>query len=87
MSSIATWKSPVLLIHADDDRNVRFAQTVDLVQRLTAARVPFEQIVIPDDTHHWMRHANVLTVHAAMAGFFERVLMGRQTSAGSSGER
>jgi dipeptidyl aminopeptidase/acylaminoacyl peptidase len=78
VSSIASWRSPVLLIHADDDRNVRFAQTVDLVKRLTAAQVPFEQIVIPDDTHHWMRHANVLAVHTAMARFFERILMGRQ---------
>ena len=30
-----TWRSPVLLIHGDDDRNVRFSQTSDLVQRLT----------------------------------------------------
>jgi hypothetical protein len=34
VSSVATWKSPVLLIHADDDRNVEFHQTVDLEQRL-----------------------------------------------------
>ncbi len=29
MSSIGTWRSPVLLIHGDDDRNVPFHQTVD----------------------------------------------------------
>ena len=73
-SSIATWKSPVLLIHGDDDRNVRFSQTVDLVQRLERAGVPFEEIVIPDDTHHWMRHANALAVNAATADFFDRKL-------------
>jgi dipeptidyl aminopeptidase/acylaminoacyl peptidase len=27
MASVATWRSPVLLIHGDDDRNVPFAQT------------------------------------------------------------
>ena len=58
ISSIATWKSPVLLIHGDDDRNVRFNQTTDLVRRLEKAGVPFEELVIPDDTHHFMRHAN-----------------------------
>ena len=72
ISSIATWKSPVLLIHGDDDRNVRFNQTTDLVRRLEKAGVPFEELVIPDDTHHFMRHANSLKVNAAVAAFFER---------------
>ena len=31
ISEIDNWKSPVLLIHGDDDRNVNFAQTVGLV--------------------------------------------------------
>ncbi|MDQ3308728.1 MAG: prolyl oligopeptidase family serine peptidase [Gemmatimonadota bacterium] len=72
--SVSTWKSPVLLIHGDDDRNVRFSQTVDLIRRLEAAGVPYEELVIPDDTHHWMLHANVLRVNAATADFFERKL-------------
>src|SRR5581483_4726532 len=33
-SAVERWKSPVLLIHGDDDRNVPFNQTVDLAQRL-----------------------------------------------------
>jgi dipeptidyl aminopeptidase/acylaminoacyl peptidase len=75
VSSIATWKSPVLLIHADDDRNVAFNQTVDLMRRLSAAGVSVDELVIPDDTHHWMRHANAVRVHAATARFFERVFL------------
>src|SRR5262249_19691257 len=31
VASVATWRSPVLLVHGDDDRNVDFSQTVDLV--------------------------------------------------------
>jgi dipeptidyl aminopeptidase/acylaminoacyl peptidase len=73
VAHVSTWRSPVLLIHADDDRNVRFSQTVDLARRLEAARVPFEELVIPDDTHHFMRHANWLKVNAATADFFERM--------------
>ncbi|HET6974687.1 MAG TPA: prolyl oligopeptidase family serine peptidase [Pyrinomonadaceae bacterium] len=73
VSSIATWKSPVLLIHGDDDRNVRFSQTTDLVQRLEKAGVTYEQLVIPDDTHHFMRHTNLVKVDAAVAAFFDRV--------------
>jgi dipeptidyl aminopeptidase/acylaminoacyl peptidase len=73
VSSIATWKSPVLLIHGDDDRNVRFSQTTDLVRRLDKAGVTYEELVIPDDTHHFMRHTNIVKVDAAVAAFFDRV--------------
>ena len=34
--SIATWRCPVLFIHGDDDRNVPFQQTTDLVEKLRA---------------------------------------------------
>jgi dipeptidyl aminopeptidase/acylaminoacyl peptidase len=71
---VAGWKSPVLLIHGDDDRNVRVAQTVDLVQRLEAARIPYEELIIPDDTHHFMRHANSVKVNNAVAEFLSRKL-------------
>ncbi len=77
VADIGTWKSPVLLIHGDDDRNVRFIETVDLVQRLSAAKVLYEEIIIPDDTHHWMLHRNNLRVNAAIAEFFERKLSPR----------
>jgi len=73
VSAIATWKSPVLLIHGDDDRNVRFSQTIDLVRRLEKAGVSYEELVIPDDTHHFMRHANLVKVDAAVVAFFDRV--------------
>lgn len=73
VSSLATWMSPVLLIHGDDDRNVRFSQTTDLVRRLEKAGVTFEELIIPDDTHHFMRHANILKVDAAIGAYFDKV--------------
>ena len=51
VGAIATWKSPVLLLHGDDDRNVAFAQTTGLVQLLRAHNVEHELIVFPDDVH------------------------------------
>jgi dipeptidyl aminopeptidase/acylaminoacyl peptidase len=71
---VKTWKSPVLIIHGDDDRNVAFSQSTDLVRRLEAQRVPFETMVIVDDTHHWMKHENALKVGEATADFFVRKL-------------
>ena len=72
VSSVNTWRSPVLLIHGDDDRNVRFSQTVSLARRLEKKGVMMEEIVIPDDTHHMMRHANWVLVDSATAAWFER---------------
>jgi dipeptidyl aminopeptidase/acylaminoacyl peptidase len=75
VSSMATWRSPVLVIHGDDDRNVRFSQSTDLVRRLEDHGIPHETLVIPDDTHHFMRWANVVAVGKATAAFLERMLM------------
>lgn len=74
VSSINTWTSPVLIIHGDDDRNVRFNQSVDLIRRLERNKIPFETLMIPDDTHHWMKHENAIKVYEAMAEFFTRKL-------------
>ena len=73
-SAIATWKSPVLLIQGDDDRNVEFHQMVDLVQRLRAAHVPYEEIVIPDEIHGFFRYASWLEADSATAEFLSRHL-------------
>ena len=74
VASVKKWTSPVLIIHADDDRNVQFSQSTDLVKRLEKKGVPIETMVIVDDTHHWMKHSNALAVDAAIADFFKRKL-------------
>lgn len=71
-ASVKTWTSPVLMIHADDDRNVRFNQSTDLFRRLETKGVSVESLVIVDDTHHFMRHTNWLTVDRAVGDFFVR---------------
>jgi dipeptidyl aminopeptidase/acylaminoacyl peptidase len=57
IGAIDGWKSPVLLVHGDDDRNVAFQQTTGLVQLLRARDVDYELIVFPDDTHESMLHS------------------------------
>jgi dipeptidyl aminopeptidase/acylaminoacyl peptidase len=71
---VSTWKSPVLLIHGDDDRNVPFSQTVDLVQRLRAQHVPFEQLILPDEIHGFLRWRDWVHAYSATAEFFDRTL-------------
>ena len=67
---VSSWTSPVLIIHPDDDRNVRFYQSTDLVRRLEKKGVPMETLVIVDDTHHWMKHSNAVKVYGATADYF-----------------
>jgi dipeptidyl aminopeptidase/acylaminoacyl peptidase len=71
---VGTWKSPVLLIHGDDDRNVPFSQTVDLVQRLRAQHVPFEQLILPDEIHGFLMWRDWVRAYTATAEFFDRTL-------------
>ncbi len=71
---VKSWKSPVLVIHGDDDRNVRFSQSTDLVQRLRKQNVPMETLIIPDDTHHFMMHRNQMKVNKATADYLEKKL-------------
>jgi dipeptidyl aminopeptidase/acylaminoacyl peptidase len=69
---VDSWKSPVLIIQGDDDRNVRVNQSIDLVNRLEKKGVPYENRMIVDDTHEWMKFSNAVTVYGAAADFFVR---------------
>ena len=75
MSSIATWRSPVLLIQGDDDRNVPFSQTVSLANALRKQGVEFEQLVFPDEIHGFLLYRSWLAAYTAEADFFQRHLM------------
>ncbi|HTR21705.1 MAG TPA: prolyl oligopeptidase family serine peptidase [Gemmatimonadales bacterium] len=74
VADIASWKSPVLLIHGDDDRNVHFAQMVDLVRRLDKAGVRYEELVLPDEIHAFLLYRSRVTVDSATVGFFAKIL-------------
>ena len=73
-ADIATWTSPVLLIQGDDDRNVHFAETIDLARRLEAKGVDFEELVIPDEIHGFLRYASWLKADSATAEYLTRKL-------------
>jgi dipeptidyl aminopeptidase/acylaminoacyl peptidase len=74
MASVRTWRSPVLLIHGDDDRNVNFSETVTLANALRQQGVYFEQLILPDEIHSFLRHASWLRGYHAAADFLRRKL-------------
>jgi dipeptidyl aminopeptidase/acylaminoacyl peptidase len=80
ISSIDKWKSPVFLVHGDDDRNVAFSQTVGLVQLLRARNIYHELIVIPDDLHESMLHSRWMYTWNRMSDFLHRFVWNKEAA-------
>ncbi len=74
MADVDTWRSPVLVIHGDDDRNVKFAETVTLVEALRERSVEVEQLIFPDEVHGFLMHRSWMAAYRAAADFFDRKL-------------
>jgi dipeptidyl aminopeptidase/acylaminoacyl peptidase len=66
IGAIDGWKSPVLLVQGDDDRNVAFQQLTGLVQLLRQRSVYYELVVFPDDVR--VAAAQPLAVYARAHG-------------------
>jgi dipeptidyl-peptidase-4 len=76
ISQIDKWKSPVLLVHGDDDRNVPFSQTTGLVQLLRAHDIYHELIVFPDDLHETQLHKRWMYTFGRIDAFLTRFVKG-----------
>jgi dipeptidyl aminopeptidase/acylaminoacyl peptidase len=74
LASVSTWRSPVLLIHGDDDRNVPFHETVLLVEALRKQGVPFEQLIFPDEIHGFLTQRRWIEAYEASARFMDKYL-------------
>ena len=74
MGAIDKWRSPVLLIHGDDDRNVDYRQSLLLARELTARGVPFEELAIPNERHDFFRYESWLEALERTGDFFDRRL-------------
>lgn len=78
LSTVDSWKSPVLLIHGDDDRNVSFIESINLIIELRKRKVDVEQLVFPDEVHDFLRHQNWVKAYKATADFFNRKLRNKK---------
>jgi hypothetical protein len=58
----------------EEDRNVAFQQTTDLVEKLRAQNVAFEELIIPDEIHDLLRWSDWVRSYKATADFFDRKL-------------
>ena len=74
LAQVDRWRSPVLLIHGDDDRNVPFAESVVLAYELRKRGVQVEQLVFPDEVHDFLLWKNWMSAYTATADFLNRKL-------------
>src|SRR6185369_692333 len=85
VSAIQTWRSPVIIFHGDDDRNVRFSETVGLMQLFRAHDIPFELTVYPNETHYFQVFDHWVKTFKAIDDFFDRVLIRKEAVRVSQG--
>jgi dipeptidyl aminopeptidase/acylaminoacyl peptidase len=71
VATIANWHSPVLVVQADDDRNVPPQQSSELIQDLRAHHVPFDQVLIPNEVHDLTRYASWLDLFEATDAYLD----------------
>lgn len=74
MNFLGTWRSPVLLMQGDDDRDVQFNQTVMLMDALRRQKVDVEELIFPDEIHDFLLYRTWHTAYEAAAAFLDRHL-------------
>ena len=78
ISSVGSWRSPVLIIQGDDDHNVAFSESSRLVEALRARGVEYQELVLPDEIHGFLRYASWVRAYEATAHFLDTKLAARQ---------
>ncbi len=74
VATIDQWRSPVLVVQADDDRNVPPQQSTELIQDLRAHHIPFEQILLPNEVHDLTRYTSWLALFQATDAYLDEHL-------------
>ena len=64
----------MLFIHGDDDRNMAFQQTTELVEQLRTQKVALKELIIRDAIHDLLRWSDWVRAYHATAEFFDRRL-------------
>ena len=74
ISAVASWRSPVLLVQGDDDHNVDFSESVRLAEALREHGVEYQELVLPDEIHGFLRYASWVRAYRVSADFLDAKL-------------
>ena len=74
IATIEKWRSPVLVVQADDDRNVPSQQATELIEGLRSHNIEHDEIVIPNEIHDLARYSSWMRLFNAADAYFEKHL-------------
>ena len=80
IATIDQWHSPVLLVQADDDRDVPH-QTTELIEDLRSHNIDHDVIMIPNEIHEMARYSSWMMLFNAAELYFDRHLDKRSAPA------
>jgi dipeptidyl aminopeptidase/acylaminoacyl peptidase len=74
IATIDQWHSPVLVVQADDDRNVPLQQSVELIEDLRLHHIDHDEIMMPNEIHDLAHYSNWIALFKATDAYLNRHL-------------
>ena len=75
VATIDQWHSPVLVVQADDDRNVPLQQSLELIEDLRLHHVDHDEIMMPNEIHDLARYSSWMALFKATDAYLNRHLL------------
>ncbi|MEO7208078.1 MAG: prolyl oligopeptidase family serine peptidase [Steroidobacteraceae bacterium] len=75
VATIDQWHSPVLVVQADDDRNVPLQQSLELIEDLRLHHIDHEEIIMPNEIHDLARYSSWMALFHATDAYLNRYLL------------
>jgi dipeptidyl aminopeptidase/acylaminoacyl peptidase len=76
IATIEKWRSPVLVVQADDDRNVPSQQATELIEGLRSHNIEHDELIMPNEIHDLARYSSWMKFFDATDAYFEKHLGG-----------
>jgi dipeptidyl aminopeptidase/acylaminoacyl peptidase len=70
IATIDRWRSPVLVVQADDDRDVPSQQSLELIEALRVHHVDHDELILPNEMHDMARYASWMEFFRATDLYF-----------------
>ena len=74
VATIDQWHSPVLVVQADDDRNVPLQQSLELIEDLRLHHIDHDEIIMPNEIHDLARYSSWMALFKATDAYMNRYL-------------
>jgi dipeptidyl aminopeptidase/acylaminoacyl peptidase len=70
IATVDRWRSPVLVVQADDDRDVPSQQSLELIEALRLHHVDHDELIVPNEIHNMARYASWMRFFGATDRYF-----------------